>query len=518
MESTWMHVGNEPQLFVDSALIECTQGLTRRWYKPQHVGDQPVICADQSWEQTLYFTYSNYVVLRDPADGLIKCWYEDLGPLAGLRHPWRTRLLYAESEDGFTFRKPKLDVCPIDGKKTNIVMGYVADDAKPTALNPWANVGVHSNGIAIDPTGSDPQQRFRTIFSRATGNPEHPAGVHHVIQCACSPDGIHWKPYDASPTLGSSGSHLSDVSCLHYDRDARMFVQNTRHGLMYHAALPDSTPNVLGWFSPYYPHRNDLMNKRRVYQTRSHDFLHWSDLVPVSTPDDINDNLDEAHYGMAQFRVGRQHFGLLGILRFVDGEMDVRLLHSRDGIHFQPADRGNPFLTPRGEGYWDKHMVSITSPPIESGDDWIFYHGGTLCHHDWWMSRKEVIDEPEVNDPASHVKFCLGAARLRKEGFASLDGSRQRLGYVRTKPVMSSGEQLIINARCRPGGSVRVAALDADDQPLASCTADACDPFTGDSTAHTVTWAGKLQISANEQWRKLYFLLDDAELFSWRFA
>lgn len=275
MESTWMHVGNEPQLFVDSALIECTQGLTRRWYKPQRVGDQPVIRADQPWEQTLYFTYSNYVVLHDPADGLIKCWYEDLGPLEGLTHPWRTRLLYAESEDGTNFRKPKFDVCSIDGEKTNIVMGHIADDAKPTALNPWANVGVHSNGIVIDPVGDDPQQRFRTIFSRATSNPDGPAGVTHVIECAHSPDGIHWKSYGTPPTLGSSGSHLSDVSCIHYDHDSQMFVQNTRHGLMYTTAMPDSSPNVLGWFAPYYPNRSDLMNKRRVYQTRSHDFLHW---------------------------------------------------------------------------------------------------------------------------------------------------------------------------------------------------------------------------------------------------
>ena len=87
MDSTYLHVGNEPQLFLDSWLIECTQGVTRRWHKPARAIETPLITADRPWERTLYFTYSNYCVLRDPADGLIKCWYEDLGQLDGGGHP-----------------------------------------------------------------------------------------------------------------------------------------------------------------------------------------------------------------------------------------------------------------------------------------------------------------------------------------------------------------------------------------------------------------------------------------------
>lgn len=83
MDSTHLYVGHEPQLLVDSCLIECTQGLTRRWHKPTRHGDSPLICQDQPWEKTPYFTYSNYNVLRDPQDTLIKCWYEDLGEIDG---------------------------------------------------------------------------------------------------------------------------------------------------------------------------------------------------------------------------------------------------------------------------------------------------------------------------------------------------------------------------------------------------------------------------------------------------
>jgi hypothetical protein len=426
MDSTQSHIGQDPQLLVDNYLIEVTQGLTRRWHKPIRHGDAPLIRRDRPWEQTLYFTYSNYCVIQDPQDALIKCWYEDLGPDIGDGHPWRTRPLYAESRDGIAFHKPDLDICPIDGKPTNIVMGYAGEGAKPGKLNPWADVGVHSNGIVVDPNSNRPEERFRTIFSRGAPGPD--GGIRHTIQCAHSPDGLHWQPYPDPPVLGNSGSHLSDVSCLHYDTDSRMFVQNTRHGLMYDVAVPPGTIKTSRFFAPHYPNRPDLMKKRRVFQTRSHDFLHWSDPLPISVPDDEIDNLDEGHYGMQQFRVGHLHFATLGILRYVDNEMEVHLLYSRDGTRFHATDRASPFLAPRGPDHWDAHMVSITSQPVVMGDEWWFYHGGTSSHHDWWMGPPEGIVEPEARDPQRYVKFGLGLAKLRREGIASLDGSRQRDG------------------------------------------------------------------------------------------
>ena len=522
MDSVYLHVGHEPQLFVDDWLIECTQGLTRRWHKPVHHGDAPLISRDQAWEQTLYFTYSNYNVIKDPADGLIKCWYEDLGPIDGQGHPRKTRLLYAESEDGLHFHKPPLDVCVVDGKRTNIVMGYV-EGSRPTRLNPWADVGIHSNAIVIDPHAQQPEQRFRTLFTkygqkiiaRGTGADR---GDRHGQQCAHSADGVHWQPYPEPPVLGNSGSLLGDVSCIHYDEDARLFMQNTRHGRMREVARPLTTPQVSEWFDPHYPYRPDLMCKRRVFQTRSHDFLHWSDLVPVSVPDDRIDNLDEAHYGMQQFRVGRLHLATLGVFRYVDSEMEVRLLFSRDGLRFRPTDRARAFLAPRGQGHWDTHMVSMTSQPIEMGDEWWFYHGGTDSHHDWWIGPPEGIDEPEANDPQKFVHFGLGLAKLRREGIASLDGSRQRLGYVLTRPLMSPGVRLLINARCREGGSIRAEVLDLNGRPIDNCSLAACNPFMGDSTCHTVTWGKNQSIPTAGQWRKIHFQLRDAEIFSFRLA
>ncbi|MFA6286743.1 MAG: hypothetical protein WC661_05095 [Opitutaceae bacterium] len=520
IDCTWFHIGEDPQLFVDDILIEVAQGITRRWHKPARHTDEPRIRRDRPWEQSPYFTYSNHVVIRDPMDGLIKCWYEDMGEVDGSGHPWKTRLLYAESRDGITFTKPELDICRWEGRGTNIVMGY-QEGVAPGGPNPWEGKGVHSNGIVIDPFPATPAERFKTLFTEITLESGRP---RHRIVCAHSPDGLHWTPYPWVPSIGSSGGNLSDVSCLHYDHGARMFVQNTRHGLMYQAAIPPGTPCVSNWFGVHYPARPDLQGKRRVFQTRSHDFQRWTEPLAVSTPDDALgdavacDNLDVGHYGMQQFRVGRRHFATLGIFRYVDNEMEVRLLSSRDGLNFIPTDRAAAFLAPRGPKYWDAHMVSMTSQPMEVGNEWFFYHGGSRVHHDWWMSPQDHIEEPETRDPKASLRdgFGLGLARLRKEGLASLDGCRQRPGYLLTKPFHADGNQLVINARCRPGGFVQVAVLGANRQPLPGREREQSDPFEGDSTDHVVTWSGDAVMGNPGEWRQLLFYIRDAEIFSFR--
>src|SRR4051812_6473115 len=99
-DATVLQIGNNPQMFVDNVLIEQIDCVTRRWHKPRRLTPEPILTADRPWEDTLYFTYSNFNVLRDPTDGLIKCWYEDIGPLTPHRpHPWKNRMLYAISHN-----------------------------------------------------------------------------------------------------------------------------------------------------------------------------------------------------------------------------------------------------------------------------------------------------------------------------------------------------------------------------------------------------------------------------------
>ena len=500
-DPTQFLVSDETQTFIDNVLIEETQEVTRRWHQPMPHGTTPLIQQDRPWEHIAYFTYSNYAVLRDPADGLFKCWYEDLDllphdhPAVVNRHSFhRSRVLYAQSEDGLTWEKPEFDIVVEDGRRTNIVLGGGEFG--------W----VHSMSVVLDPFPSAPEYRFRGLYSYL--DPEHPER-QRGIRCVHSPDGIHWTLYQEWPTFGRSGRHLGDVSCLFYDPDSREFVQNTRHFLQHNAGR--ARGNVHGFAGT---------NRRRIMQCRSHDFLHWTEPMLVAAWDEAADNLDEEYYGMAQFRVGSVHLATMGLFHRVDNEMDVRLLVSRDGVRWRQTNKRQPFLAPRGEGFFDRHMVSLVSPPVVMGDELWFYHGGSQCHHDWWLwGWLHGVDHPEAHD-LSLAKYALGVAKLRKDGFAGLYANAQREGRVTTHPLLVTGDRLVLNACCAPGGWIRVELRDADDNVIGPCSAASCDPVTGDATAHTVTWQGAPEIPVaplRQSHRRLIFTLRDAELFSFTF-
>jgi hypothetical protein len=328
--------------------------------------------------------------------------------------------------------------------------------------------------------------------------------------------------YDEFPTMGSCGAQLGDVSILFYDEDSREFIQNTRHCEQGRGVRNPRNPRNHSFNAPYEPHNFASFGERRIWQSRSHDFLHWSEPVLVAACDE-EDNLDESLYGMAQFRLGQMHLGTAGMLHKVDNEMDVHLLMSRDGIRWHRTAGRRPFLAPRGEDHWDAHMVSLASPPIPVGDELWFFHGGTNYHHDWFLVRHlgETIDHPEARNPDG-ARFCLGLATLRKEGFASLYANSLREGIVVTRPMRTKGDRLIINGRCAKGGSIRVEVANVMDEVVGCCSKGHCDPFTGDAVAHTVSWSGKSSIPAgaseDRDVRKLRFFLRDAEIFSFRFA
>lgn len=507
-DTTHLSVHDLPQFFVDNLVIEQVQNVTRRWYQPVRAGDEPILKRDRPWEHVTYFSYSNYAVLRDPTDGLIKCWYEDLDMIPGV-YPalisHRARQLYAYSEDGVNFVKPELDRYTVDGQKTNIVLG---DDDYG-----W----VHSASYIVDPHPPSPDHHVRTIYSRQWEDKQ--GGKHERIECAHSPDGIHWTVDEQAPRFGVSGSQLNDVCVLSYDHDARQFINNTRHPLMWSASRHAGNPTSQSFGPVHSPDQWYAHGRRRIWQSRSSDFAHWSEPLLIVAPDDDQDNLDDTRYGMSQMRVGMTWFAFCGVLHTVDNTRDVILLVSHDGVRWQNTNHTQPFMAPRGHGYWDGYMQSICSPPIEMGDELWFYHGGSACSHDLWMCDTEPMlqPHPELQDP-SLVDYSLGLAKLRKDGFASLDTCRWREGIVTTRPMCSSGTKLIINARCRPGGSIQVEVVDRGDNIVGACTRENCDPFTGDAVAHTMTWADDPQVATtDDHYRKLRVFLRDAEIFSFRF-
>ena len=154
IDSVNLFVRDRTQTFIDNVVIESVQSATRRWHTPVRRQEEPLITRDRPWERLVYFSGSDYTVLRDPEDGLFKCWYEDYDPAPdgdwstsrGIVRPGSSRQLYAESEDGLEWHKPELDLYEENGRRTNIVLGGREYPGS-----------VHALAVALDPPS--PRQR-----------------------------------------------------------------------------------------------------------------------------------------------------------------------------------------------------------------------------------------------------------------------------------------------------------------------------------------------------------------------
>ena len=496
-------------------------------HAPKKHAQNPLIKRDQAWEHVVDFNSSDYQVWRDRTTGRFHCIYRDLNidreklvQVGGTIIDWnisRFRQLYAWSNDGITWTKPALG----NVDDTNILMGS-EEFGNACGFYPIE-----------DPLETDPARKSKVIFFH--GPPgfavaaEQP-GAH--IRSAHSPDGVHWTVDEKQPTFGSNGSRLGDVNFPFFDPETQTYLVNTRHPLLELAPRsrqPNST--VLGG-SPGFDPTVDTPNRRavrRIFQSESPDLRRWSTPRLILAPDPAFDNLDDGLYGMWPLRVGNEWLGFIQMFHMVSNTSDIQLAHSRDGRNWTRLAPGKPWLTNGTRGSWDEFQI-FTPRVIPQGDEMWVYYGGASCHHDWWMvGQQEGLDVEEAYD-ISKVQEGLGLARMRLNGFFSIGAHRVREGMLATQPLIAAGDTLILNGACAPDGYIKVEVSDARNEVLPGKSADQCDPFTFDFTAHIVRWNGDSKITQPEppaaetvsgyksrpEHRRFRFIMRNAELYTFQ--
>ena len=503
INSTMLHIGKVAQYFFDNAVIEQVQDLTRVVHSPEKQAG-PLVTKDRPWEHIPYFTCNTWNVIRDELGGEFKCWYEDWN--VDPREVARTNnyshqqmwYYYARSDDGLTWEKPELDYYEENGRKTNIVFG------NPTSLC------IHAATVLDDPLEADRERRFKMLFVH------YPPDKPRRIEVAYSPNGIVWKTFKEKPQFGRLGPNLCDVLILTGDVEARIYRLTTRHPDMYNADFDDRRPRTSSFFAPSFPQDVGRTNKRRVFQSMSRDLIHWSQPQLILAPDDDEDNLDDGFYGMVPFRLGDLHVGLLNVIHQVSNRLDVRLVYSRDGWRWHHLSQRQPWLAPSPSD-WDCCMVNVPNVPVPVGDELFVYYGGAKNHHDWWTEGlREGFGIPEALS-MDEVSYGLGLAKLRKDGFVSIDAGPVREGILITRVLKTDGRNLVLNADCRNGGYIQVEVTDAQEQVLTGCARTQCDTFSGDNTQAMITWNGKADIAHNGHLR-LRFFMRNASLYSFVFV
>ena len=531
MDPTELLIGGEAQYFFDDAVIETLVNLKRTIHRPERHPGNPMIKSDRPWEQITYTACNGAQFWRDDGTGRFHCLYTNFKfdrdrytRQGGSIHSPDVAVmstLYASSDDGRVWQKPALGIHHEDSNDTNTVLGSAATG------------GVYNLALLDDPLAGSPEQRYKALYTYVS-----PSGLagHPPVRAATSGDGIHWTTEDRPLSFGKAGSGLGDVLILSCDPDSRTYLCFTRHGNMGFAPrdVPEIQLPALG--TPRFDVRLGVENRRarrRIFLAESHDFVHWTDPRLVLAPTPELDNVDVGFYGLAPFRVGGQWLGFLNVLHMVDNTMNVELAHSRDGRNWRRVAPTHPWLECGPAGSWEQFMVTVSSPPIEVGEQTFVYYGGARNHHDWWFSgTRENRDNPRLWDHAPEVAdmgavgYSLGLAKIRRGGFVSLGANRAREGFLVTQPLLSRGDRLEINACCGPDGYVVAEVTDVMHNVLPGRVRTECDRFLGDSVAHQVTWRGDPSIPMPDAtgmregiaYRRIRFFIRDAELYSFRLA
>ena len=479
--SDWpVKVGPERQLFVDNYLVAESTFVKRTVHQPVKDSRNPIMVAREPWEQTKKVIILQ--TLRDPDTGKFRMWYTSWVQFKypGTDIRGRMPTLYAESEDGIHWERPKLGLLEHDGSKDNN----------------WVIYG-RMYGLIHEPDAVDSERRYLAAVLH-----EPPYVEVEGLYLYASPDGLRWQRIREKPIIILLHKDrrfplqgIGDTTIVRYDSLLKLYVTEAKIPMR---RVDDKN---YGNFNPTFRARGICT---------SEDLIHWSRLRMTLYPDG-QDDADAQFYGNVTFVYESMWLGMLRVFHHARTgwkQVDVELTTSRDGLNWERAGNREIFLPLGDEDSWERDYTDPSNNgPLLVGDElWFFYRG----------SRNLVPEKKAGLGVGGHDwEFAVGLAKLRRDGFVSIDAADQP-GTLVTRPLTIQGDRLHINAAVAPGGEIRVGLLDYEGKPIRGYTTEACSRITGDSTDVKVDW-GRSDLDSvieSHEHVRLKFEMRKAQLYS----
>jgi len=432
------------QLFVDDYLVSSKSGITRTYHRFEKYPGNPVLVVDQPWEHEVV---NATTVLPDESGKGYRMWYYCW---THKNDPDHGHSLYATSEDGIHWVKPKLGLMPwkVTGSTENNIIGG-------------------GSSVMFTPNDPDPSRRYKAV---SPGN----------FFFRCSPDGLRWERLSKGELFkaGDTGHVVWDPLTNKYRGYAKV------------------NANVSG------------LRRRAIGYSEGTGFEDWPPMRLIMAPDDFDDrwckpgSIQRTHfYNMPSVAYQTMYLGFLSIYRAEDdegyfhGPIFVELASSRDGFHWLREEGDRPPILECSPGRaWDHGMVAATSLVVV-GDKLRLYYSGYDGLHDYLPFHSAV-----------------GFAELRKDGFVSLDGGDNPGEFV-TKRLKGLRGKLHLNCDAS-AGLLQVEVQDADGRPIPGYKLTDCVEPRTDSVDTVVTWLEHKELPADQGPLRLRFKLKNVSLYS----
>ena len=484
-----MDIGTRKQLFMDERFVETSEGV--RWcMNPPHQHADPVLVCDRPWER---LGICGYNTVMKEGEGRFRLWYGATRKM-GLPQEGAIRLGYAESEDGRHWTKPSLGLISYEGSNDNNLVAPLEERQS-------------MQGATVYRDDRAPEtERYKLWSKFQPTDKQVAAGVLPGLWAMRSPDGIHWEVYEDQP---SPRQQMCDTQ--------NMFFWDDRIGQYAGYTRVRETQRLdeaaeAGGRGKY----------RSIGRITSPDFRTWSktqvvleaddDDLNMPVPDQRDDprpNIDVYTSCAMKYASAEDVYLMMPSFFYHWGEddhpatMDVQLLTSRDGIHWDRKGERRPFLRLGFEGSTTGGMLFANPWLIPMGNElWLYYTGTAHTHG------------ARAGAP---VRNGLFLSTMRRDGFVSLDAGYGG-GAFRTPVLQFAGDRLEVNFDGSAGGWLKVEIQDADGKPLPGYALSDADGLVGNGIRKTITWKGRTGVGglAGRPVR-LRFVMRDAKLYAFQF-
>jgi hypothetical protein len=355
---------------------------------------------------------------------------------------WRP--LYAESDDGVHWTKPKLGLVSFRGNKENNILQL---DPVITSIN---------IKVLHEPTDPDPAQRYKMIAHAYWMKGEQ---RHGTLAPYVSADGLSWRLlFNAKPkSNGQLTAEQIILPPIHFEPAGGFYKWD---GVYY-----SSGQNVVPATRPY------LSRVARVYRSRN--FAEWEPTSAVSfvrtsqhldQPAKSGVNGKQTHEGISVWNRGNILLGMYGMWDGGKTWKDL-LIHqgfviSNDGIYFREPAHEFVFIPVGPDGTWDEGGLMQGQGFENVGDKtYIYYGSGDL--RGWTGHAGPRVKRGEI-----------GLATLPRDRFGDLSMLETGEGepqFVTASLEAKPGQDKMLYANASglgPDAHLKIEILSHDEKPL----------------------------------------------------
>ena len=476
-----IQIGSRLELMIDDHLVASTRGrIGLQMHRP--VRRNVALVTDNKWEGNAC-TYTSVFQDGDRYRMYFGSLHYEMteGKLIQGHPPFTC---YAESRDGIHWTKPNLGLVEFEGsRKNNIVL---ANGTIPGLVVDAAHIAVFKDSNPKCP----PAEQYKALIrSRAA------KGLYALK----SPDGFHFSPITKQLVITDGAFDSENLAFWDSARgEYRAYFRDFQRGIR--GIKTSKSKNFVDWSKPEW----------LVYPGAPDEHLYTNQVAPYARAPHIL-------FGFPMRYIDRGHVDSTDKLP----HPEMRRLRSSVSARYGNAVTDGLMMTSRDRVTFKRWGEAILRPGPSRTNSWVY--GDNIIAWGLLSTRSELPRAPDELSLFATEGYWAGKSMhlrrysIRTDGFVSMRASLAGGEFV-TRPLVFSGNKLVVNYSTSAAGGVWVEIQDAAGKPIRGFAQADCHEVFGDEIERVVTWMDSETVSrlASRPIR-LRFILKDADLFSFRF-